>query len=149
MYQIVPNFSKPCTQSKKHSQNLRTGLLSYSLFTVAQITTNLGKVKILIRSQNNIFFLKTKNVFLHKAMAKSYLDLHFIFYFFPWNNEDMKILSSGFFSFQTWTHLVKSLFKEWLILKKLIYVEIFKRFPISIFQCLFDPWKIKRTWTYK
>ena len=60
-------------------------------------------------------------VFLHKAMKKPYLNLHFKFYdFFPWNNEDMKILSLGFFSFQTQTSLVKFLSKVWPILKKLI-----------------------------
>ena len=35
-------------------------------------------------------------------MEKPYLNLDVKFHdFFPWNNEDMKILSLGFFSFQT------------------------------------------------
>ena len=56
-----------------------------------------------LRSQNTFFCMKSKNtVFLHKTIEKPYLNLHFTFHdFFPENNEDMKILSFGFFSFRT------------------------------------------------
>ena len=50
------------------------------------------------------FFLEIKKYcfFLHKTMEKPYLNLHVTFHnFFPWNNEDIKVLSFGFFSFQT------------------------------------------------
>ena len=57
-----------------------------------------------LRSQNTFFFLEIEKYcfILHKTMEKPYLNLHFKFHdFFPLNNEDMKILSFGFFSFQT------------------------------------------------
>ena len=51
-------------------------------------------------------------------MEKPYLILHFKFHdFFPWNNEDIKILSFGFVSFLNLNQLNKFLFKVWLILK--------------------------------
>ena len=54
-------------------------------------------------------------------MEKPYLTLRFKFHdLFRWNNEDMKILSLGVFSFRTKTSLVQFLFKVWFILKKLI-----------------------------
>ena len=55
--------------------------------------------KLGLRSQNSFFFWKSKNiVFLHRAMEKPYLNLCFKFHdFFLRNNEDMKILSLGFF----------------------------------------------------
>ena len=54
-------------------------------------------------------------------MEKPYLTLRFKFHdLFRWNNEDMKILSLGAFSFRTKTSLVQFLFKVWFILKKLI-----------------------------
>ena len=54
-----------------------------------------------LRSQNTFFFWKWKNtVFLHKTLEKPYLNLHFKFHYFflPWNNEDVNILSFVFFS---------------------------------------------------
>ena len=56
-----------------------------------------------LRSQNTFFRMKSKNtVFLHKTIEKPYLNLHYKFRdFFPQNNEDMKILSFGFFTFGT------------------------------------------------
>ena len=54
-------------------------------------------------------------------MEKPYLTLRFKFHdLLRWNNEDMKILSLGVFSFRTKTSLVQFLFKVWFILKKLI-----------------------------
>ena len=49
-----------------------------------------------------LFFFEIRKYyfFLHKVMEKPYLNLHFKFQdFFPWNNEDMKICSLGFFFF--------------------------------------------------
>ena len=48
------------------------------------------------------FFLEIEKYcpFLHKTIKKPYLNLDFKFHdFFPWNNEDMKILSFAFFFF--------------------------------------------------
>ena len=59
---------------------------------------------LMLRTENTFFVLKSKKYcfFLHKAMEKSYLNLHFKFHdFFPSNKEDMTILSLGFFSFRT------------------------------------------------
>ena len=55
--------------------------------------------KEILKVSEYIFFLKSENtIFLHKAMKKPYLNLHFNFHdFLPWNNEDMKILSFGFY----------------------------------------------------
>ena len=54
-------------------------------------------------------------------MEKPYFNLHVKFHdFFPWNNEDIKVLSLRFFSFRAQTSLVMFLFKVWLILKTLI-----------------------------
>ena len=56
----------------------------------------------ILRSQNTFFFLKMEKYcfFLHKTMEKPYLNLHFKFHYFflPWNNEDVNILSFVFFS---------------------------------------------------
>ena len=67
-------------------------------------------------------------------MEKPYLNLHFKSHdFFPWNNEDMKILSFEFFFFPNLNpfSLVKFLFKVWCILKKLIIIIDVMIFNVS------------------
>ena len=67
-------------------------------------------------------------------MEKPYLNLHFKSHdFFPWNNEDMKILSFEFFFFPNLNQfsLVKFLFEVWCILKKLIIIIDVMIFNVS------------------
>ena len=62
----------------------------------------LQRIRKYFRSQNTFFSWNRNCFFLKKTLEKPYLNLHFKFHdFFSWSNEYMKVLSLGFFSFQT------------------------------------------------
>ena len=73
------------------------------IFRTSFLKNTSGGLFLVLKVSEYLFLHEIKNtVFLHKTIEKPYLNLHFKFHdFFPENNEDMKILSFGFFSFRT------------------------------------------------
>ena len=98
----------------------------------------------ILRSQNNFLSWNWKILFfLHKTMEKTILNLHVKFHdFYPWNNEDTKILNFGFSKPSKPDLLSSSLKYDSSKKKNYTEVTIFKR--LSLFNvCVIK----EKTWT--